>query len=131
MISTTHNIHLVGNKGEKDTFLTTLLSIIQLLFLFFHGSAVEDLSTVPSDSGKEHLTLYSIWYRKSPLNSPLFGTSLVVQWLRLCLSMQVVQVRCLGQRASSHMLQLNILHATQDLAQQTKALKKKSSFLSN
>ena len=40
--------------------------------------------------------------------------------------MQVVQVRSLGQKTSSHMLQLNILHAARkDLAQQTNALKKK------
>lgn len=126
MISTTRNTHLVGSKGEKDTFFTILLPIIQLLFLFLPGSAAEDLSTVPSDTRKEHLTLYSIWYRKSPLNSPLLGTSLAVQWLRLCLLMQVVQGRSLGQRTSSHMLQLNTPHAAQkDLAQQRKALKKK------
>ena len=73
--------------------------------------------------------MYNVWCEKSPLNSPLFGTSLAVQWLRLCLAMQVVQFRSLGQRTSSHMLQLNILHAAlKNLAQQTNALKKKKLF---
>ena len=44
--------------------------------------------------------------------------------------MQVVQVRSLGQKTSSHMLQLNILHAARkDLAQQTNAFKKKKKKL--
>ena len=47
MISTTPNTHLVGSKDEKDTFLTTQLSTIQLLFLFLHGSAAADVALFP------------------------------------------------------------------------------------
>lgn len=70
----------MGSKGNKQDSsplcAATQLSAIQPLFPFSCGSVAGDLSAIPSDSGKEHLTLYSIWYRKSPFGVPFVAQQL-------------------------------------------------------
>ena len=54
-----------------------------------------------------------------------FGTSLAVQWLRLCAPNAGCPGSIPGQVARSHMVQLKILHATRLLGSQINIKKKK------
>ena len=68
------------------------------------------------------------WDNLSTNNEEGERISLVVQWLSICLLMQGMWVRSLVKGIRSHMLQLEILHATTKIqCSQTK--RKTKSFL--
>ena len=81
-----------------------------------HTSQIITMSTLNShnisqqsqEKNKSVYLSHKIFFKKlNKIKSLLIGTSLVVQWLRICLPMQGIQVRSLVGEQRSHVLQGN------------------------
>jgi len=67
-----------------------------------------NISQESQEKNKPNYLSHKIYFKKlNKIKSLLIGTSLVVQWLRICLPMQGIQVRSLVGEPRSHMLQGN------------------------
>ena len=93
--------HDLATEQQQIQTHTHTRQIITMSTLNSHN-----ISQQSQEKNKSDYLSHKIFFKKlSKIKSLLIGTSLVGQWLRICLPMQGIQVRSLVGEPRSHVLQ--------------------------